>query len=141
MYESSINQVMSKISSEMKECEDNQLMCKIRQTIGYDIDKTELVRALRYDRQQYEKGYADGLNANRWIPVAERLPEEAFGCLVTVEEDDIYGEPHRVIYPDFVGYDGKTWNDADGETIPFEVIAWMPLPQPYKSESEDKGDE
>jgi hypothetical protein len=59
------------------------------------------------------------------------LPEEAFGCLVTVEEDDIHGESQRVIYPNFVGYDGETWNDADGKVIPFDVVAWMPLPEPY----------
>ena len=74
----------------------------------------------------------------KWIPVSEGLPEKAFGCLVTVEEDDIHGEPQRVIYPDFVGYDGETWNDADGKVIPFDVIAWMPLPEPYKALSEDK---
>lgn len=74
----------------------------------------------------------------RWISVSERLPEKAFGCLVTVEEDDIYGELHRVIYPDFVGYDGETWNDADGNVIPFDVIAWMPLPAPFEPQkSED----
>jgi hypothetical protein len=71
-----------------------------------------------------------------WISVSEKLPENAFGCLVTVEEDDIYGEPQRVIYPEFVGYDGETWNDADGEPISFEVIAWMPLPEPYREVEE-----
>ena len=74
-----------------------------------------------------------GLFVGYWIPVSEELPEKAFGCLVTVEEDDIHGDPHRVIYPDFVGYDGETWNNADGEPISFEVIAWMPLPEPYKT--------
>lgn len=27
---------------------------------GVDVDRDELLRALRYDREQYEKGYADG---------------------------------------------------------------------------------
>lgn len=73
-----------------------------------------------------------------WIPVSEKLPETAFGCLVTVEEDDRNGEPQSVLYPDFVGYDGETWNDADGVPIPFEVIAWMPLPEPYKATDSEK---
>ena len=28
--------------------------------VGIDVDKRELIRALNYDRQQYEKGYRDG---------------------------------------------------------------------------------
>lgn len=72
-----------------------------------------------------------------WIPVEKGLPEDAsISCLVTVEEDDIYGEPQSVIYPEFVGWDGETWNDASGKQIAFDVIAWMPLPEPYKGESE-----
>ena len=70
----------------------------------------------------------------RWIPCSERLPEIPFGCFVTVEEDDRNGEPQNVLYSEPVGYDGETWNRADGEPIPFEVIAWMPLPEPYKAE-------
>lgn len=70
----------------------------------------------------------------RWILVSEGLPEEPYGCLVTVEVDDRFGEPQRVIYPEFVGYDGDTWNMSEGIPIPFEVIAWQPLPKPYESE-------
>lgn len=74
-----------------------------------------------------------------WIPVSENLPENAFvGCLATVEEDDRFGEPQRVIYPEFIGYDGETWNDSDGDVIPFEVIAWMPLPGPFREEDKDE---
>ena len=74
-----------------------------------------------------------------WIPVSERLPESAFGCLVTVYDTDLRTQDEfENILPYFVGYDGKTWNDADGEPIPFEVIAWMPLPPSYqKVESEE----
>lgn len=74
----------------------------------------------------------------RWIPCSERLPEMPFGCIVTVEEDDRNGEPQNVLYSEPVGYDGETWNRADGEPISFEVVAWMPLPEPYKAESEGK---
>ena len=75
-----------------------------------------------------------------WIPVSDRLPEDAYGCLVTVYDTDLRTQDEfENILPYFVGYDGETWNNADGEPIPFEVIAWMPLPKPYKlQESEDK---
>ena len=73
-----------------------------------------------------------------WIPCSERLPEEAFGCLVTVMDCEPSTQTDfENILPYFVGYDGETWNDADGNVIPFEVIAWMPLPQPYKVERSD----
>ena len=68
-----------------------------------------------------------------WIPCSERLPEEPFGCLVTVIDcEPVTQNEFANILPYFVGYDGESWNDADGEEIPFEVIAWQPLPEPPK---------
>ena len=57
---------------------------------------------------------------NEWIPVSERLPEEHGEYLVT----DKYG---RVTSGLWIG-NAKRWKD---------VIAWMPLPEPYKAESEE----
>ena len=72
-------------------------------------------------------------NHNGWVPCSERLPEEAFGCLVTVMDCNPSAQTEfENILPYFVGYDGETWNDADGEEIPFEVIAWRKLPTPYQ---------
>lgn len=33
---------------------------KCVQSYGINVDKDELLKALKYDRQQYEKGYKDG---------------------------------------------------------------------------------
>ena len=68
-----------------------------------------------------------------WIPCSERLPDDAFGCLVTVIDCEPSTQTDfENILPYFVGYDGYSWNDADGNVIPFEVIAWQPLPEPFK---------
>ena len=76
-------------------------------------------------------------NHNGWIPCNERLPEEAFGCLVTVMDCNPSTQTDfENILPYFVGYDGDSWNDADGEEIPFEVIAWRKLPTPYQPKGE-----
>ena len=58
------------------------------------------------------------LEQTRWIPVSERLPEEEGLYLVYTEEQ-----------PYVCPFDGREWHID-------EVIAWMPLPEPYKTESE-----
>ena len=71
----------------------------------------------------------------KWTPVSERLPEEPFGCLVTVcDTEPMTMAEFPNILPYFVGWDGEQWNGADGEQCPFEVIAWMPLPAPFKED-------
>ena len=88
-------------------------------------DATEIVKQ---EAEKYDNG---------WIPVSEMLPDEAFGCLVTVMDCNPSTQTEfENILPYFVGYDGETWNDADGEEIPFEVVAWQKLPRPYQSKGE-----
>ena len=53
-YESPIQIVMG----EMNVAIENEV-CKAVQNIGVTVDRAELLRALRYDRDQYRKGYAD----------------------------------------------------------------------------------
>ena len=72
MYESPIKQIVGQMQAEM----ETNLLCKVSQTVGYSIDKEELIKALKYDRDQYEKGYSDGLAKERWINVDDRLPKE-----------------------------------------------------------------
>ena len=94
--------------------------------------------AIEIVKQEAEKfGTDTNVGSNGWIPVSERLPDEAFGCLVTVMDCNPSTQTEfENILPYFVGYDGETWNDADGEEIPFEVIAWQPLPEPYQPKGE-----
>lgn len=74
---------------------------------------------------------------NGWIPCSERLPKEPFACLVTIMDcEPMTQTDFENVLPYHVGYDGQRWNDADGDAIPFEVIAWMPRPEPYQPEVE-----
>lgn len=42
--------------------EDEKMVMKAIRKVGVNVDKGELIKALQYDRNQYEKGYEDGKN-------------------------------------------------------------------------------
>ena len=60
MYESPIELVSHAITQELNKQTD-EAVCRAVQRIGVNINKDELIKALQYDRQQYEKGYADAV--------------------------------------------------------------------------------
>lgn len=67
-----------------------------------------------------------------WIPVEKRLPEESAYYLVTIED---YGMPYSWIKwlasSDDYNIEKSEWRELDdGE----KVIAWQPLPEPYRPE-------
>ena len=78
MYESPITQIMSDISAQMIQEKENQVMMQMRQTIGYDLDKEELIKALQYDRDQYHKGFTDALKNKQELSdlICDINPEE-----------------------------------------------------------------
>lgn len=59
MWESPIKQIAGEIQSQVIKQED-ELITQISQEIRYEVDKKELIKALEYDRGQYDKGYKDG---------------------------------------------------------------------------------
>lgn len=66
-------------------------------------------------------------NKGGWISVEERLPEDAADVIVTTENREEIT---------LAWCDGDDWMSAiDGDHI--NVIAWMPLPEPYRKGRED----
>lgn len=99
-------------------------------------------------RKQYQIGYEDGKKDKDWISVEDRLPEDDdmrfYMCIVENHEEDL---------PMFCQYDSEYgfgfWDDIyDSATLGFvdtefstndelgyeKVVAWQPLPEPYKEE-------
>ena len=63
MYKSPITECVSDVQHDIVKAKEDELMVTITQTIGYAVDKEELIKALQYDRDQYDKGYKDGYSA------------------------------------------------------------------------------
>ena len=103
-------------------------------------DFLEMIEQLQEDLEQDEK-------ENGWIPVSERLPEDEKECLVTLEK--VYGTPETLFgIANYLKFgDAGYWNeskygylewdkysDGHGGTKMYKVVAWMPLPEPYKED-------
>lgn len=65
MYESPMNKIVGEITGELNRQDEENCMVSIRQAVGYQVDKEELIKALNYDRNQYKKGFADALDKIR----------------------------------------------------------------------------
>ena len=66
------------------------------------------------------------LEQTGWIPVSEE-PKEQGSYITTIKYGDKYAVGQRYYHGKYVG-----WEDSC-------VIAYMPLPEPYKAESEGEG--
>ena len=112
MYESPIKIFESAIDSLSKSIvkdKEDAIVLAIHQKLGVDVDRGELLRALQYDRFQYDKGYADGKrdaiaelvrceNCDWYRPhedgicVNPKCGKSWYGCPVPPEHFCSYGE-------------------------------------------------
>ena len=75
----------------------------------------------------YKHGWSNCFAEHRWIPVSERLPEKN-GRYLVCGNDKIW--ICRFMHLDSVhGWNNDAWNPR--------VEAWIPLPEPYRKETED----
>lgn len=126
-YRSPIELIESRIRYEKEE-----MVLKAIQKVGVNVDKDELIRALKYDRNQFEMGYCRGLEVGKrvseWIPCDEELPEEDQEVLCSFENGNVDVWTYRV---------SILWESPEGvwcNQHDVGLIAWMPLPEPYKED-------
>ena len=92
------------------------------------VTKNSMLKVIRWlwDRQFNFMDYCE------WIPVSESLPKNISTVIVQVKE---------IIKPTFGWYgsiNGWRLSDKDYKGLTgFSVIAWMPLPEPYKEQNDD----
>ena len=120
MYQSPISIYETAMQTIMEQRE-NAIFAKVQDAFDVQVDKAELLRALQYDRNQYEAGYRDGKAeaTPKWIPVSERLPEQG-------QEVIVYSG--GVLKPTVFAY--QFWNKHYDSWA--RITHWMPLPEPPK---------
>lgn len=94
-----------------------------------DEEKEAYLLGLESAIDDVKDGWVNGKQKEefgKWIPCSERLPEKP------VVGEDCYLIQAQYVEQPFVAYwDGRNWTDECYE-IAKHVIAWMPLPKPYR---------
>jgi hypothetical protein len=91
-------------------------------------------KGIQYPGWWYKDRIRSVPEAQRWIPVSERLPYAEYGesdnVLATCGHWDVEDVSFRWIRTLY--FNGGNWCYPTGETYEEKVYAWMPLPDPYK---------
>ncbi len=140
MYQSPIELLFTDIHHQIIEQQEEQIYQAVLHFVP-NVNREELIRALKYDRGQYDKGYAEGVAdaTPKWIPATEQMPEERKSAVPALGS---YSRPVLVVWERkctgdrFVreGYTregkfvNKTYND---DIVP---VAWMPMPEAPKED-------
>ena len=82
-----------------------------------EIQKMQELVAVQIEKA-YELGRESAQSEQRWIPCSERLPDKNGKYLVVGRQKAI----------NILKFDGGRWYGKWG------VVAWMPLPEPYREE-------
>lgn len=103
-YNSPINIISQMVDEHIKEVqkqEETAVVAEITRKMGVDIDKDELIRALNYDRHQYEKGYTDGrlFGIHEVMSKVKRISNSQ---AIPKEQLEYYGEYSAKEYKEFI---------------------------------------
>ena len=124
------NDIIEEAANGMAKAFDAHVFAKVKAVV--DVDEKELVKALSYDRDQYNKGYEDGKkDAIKWIPVSEQLPPIDEDVIVFAYDSMI--KMWTLVKQSSLSAD-VYWESEDGkwEEDVSAVTHWMPLPNKPK---------
>jgi len=86
----------------------------------------------------YIEDFKELPSVNQWIPCFEKLPDENEMVLISAKYIGHLSQNAPYVEEGFFTHDG--WYSAYGDDyseLLAKVVAWMPLPKPYKGESDE----
>lgn len=104
----------------------------LKQRRGVELAK-EIVKELA---EEYSANTSQK-SENGWIPCSERLPEtidDMLQCVIVTNENDWQGMAY---YHPQKGWTFAECHNSDKKIDWTEIIAWQPLPQPYKPQKNE----
>ena len=114
------------VKQETKYCDRN--ICISNEYNGIGCNECEITKS--------QEPPSSSENPNKWIPVSERLPEpyeRENGCPKYYLIQNEYGDMLVARYCGLNGWEQMYQDDY----VKDEVIAWMPLPKPYKPQESE----
>lgn len=104
-YESPITAVYEQIETQINQDFENRIMAEVKMKVDVNVDKDEIIKALNYDRRQYEKGYADAKKEyerpqGEWILFVNDIYRKVYRCsLCNRHIINLNGSDLLVAYP------------------------------------------
>ena len=96
-WESPLTKIYGDMHSKIIRQDEENCTFVIEQALGYKVDKDELLKALQYDRNQYDKGYNDGRKETfveelkKIKKEIEELEYDDFDCNLVLPAWKVYG--------------------------------------------------
>lgn len=95
------------------------------------INDRETIKLLREQNEKLKEQLSSAQLEQRWIQCSERLPNSQTEVIVSCR-DDSADTIYRYTASGWITTNGEYWI-VDNEINPY-VVAWMPLPEPWKGE-------
>lgn len=123
----------------------NTLICYMIRRDLYPLPSDDEI----YNAQMVLSKLVDKADSFEWIPVSKKLPDEHDSIFAKLHETDVvndmlwrtrskevlvtieYENGARTVKSSHTT-DGKWWIEKKTTLSKFKVIAWMPMPEPYK---------
>ena len=130
-----MNKVFEKIIEKQEELFQDLNVIEVLSHVDFDStiqnSLENFLKAITNEAIEIVKQEAEKCN-NGWIPCSEKLPELRKDVLVTVKYTGFMGMHGYWIKTGHMEAENDWWGDCAGG----EVIAWQPLPEPYRSKGE-----